>query len=67
MAQPKKRMQATGQPHSVLDAPEYIAGVPGKKNRATKGASRDDKECESVLDGHECMGAKSSRLDKMKA
>ena len=66
MAQPKRRMQATGQPHSVIDAPKYIAGIPGKKNQVTK-ASRDRKECESVLDGPECMGATSSRLDKMKA
>ena len=34
MAQPKRRMQATGQPHSVIDAPKYIAGVPGKKIRS---------------------------------
>jgi hypothetical protein len=56
MAKQRERAQPGGEDrHSVLDGPEYIAGVPGTKNEGDKSASHNPEECESVLDGPECI------------
>jgi hypothetical protein len=41
--------------HSVLEGRKYIQGVPGSKSAAAKIASRNPQECDSVLDGPECI------------
>jgi hypothetical protein len=52
MAKDRERTRPGGEErHSVLEGPEYIAGVPGTKNEDAKVASRNPEECESVLDG----------------
>jgi hypothetical protein len=56
MAKDRERTPPGGEHrHSVLEGPEYIAGVPGTKNEGAKVASRNPEECESVLDGPECI------------
>ena len=63
MAKVRERTRPGGEErHSVLEGPEYIAGVPGKKNEGAKVAPRDREECESALDGPECIqGVKPSK------
>jgi hypothetical protein len=55
MARTQERTQPGGKKrHSVLDGPEYIAGIPDLKHEAAKPARRPE-ECDSVLDGPECI------------
>ena len=56
MAKTQQRTRPGGeQRHSVLEGRKYIQGVPGSKSEAAKIASRNPEECDSVLDGPECI------------
>jgi hypothetical protein len=56
MAKTQQRTRPGGeQRHSVLEGRKYIQGVPGSKSAAAKIASRNPQECDSVLDGPECI------------